>query len=109
MRSLGTRPGSSESPGPARLDLARRRPYHGRQPGRFRLRRLERYVFREVFSPTLLGLAIYTFVMLMSAIFDVAELAIKKNLPASAVLKILSLSLPQLLGITIPMSVLLGI
>jgi len=73
------------------------------------LRRLERYVFREVFSPALLGLAIYTFVMLMSAIFDVAELAIKKNLPASSVLKILALSLPQLLVVTIPMSVLLGI
>lgn len=71
--------------------------------------KLERYIFREIFTPALLGLAIYTFVLLMNAIFDVAELAIKKNLPTSAVVKILALSLPQLLVITIPMSVLLGI
>jgi LPS export ABC transporter permease LptG/LPS export ABC transporter permease LptF len=67
-----------------------------------------RYVFREVFTPTLLGLAIYTFVLLMNAIFSVAELAIRKNLPVTSVFKLLALSLPQFLALTIPMSVLLG-
>ena len=71
--------------------------------------RLYRYIFRDLASPALLGLAIYTFVLLMNAIFDVAEFAIKKNLPITAVLKILALSLPQLLTLTIPMSVLLGV
>jgi lipopolysaccharide export system permease protein len=70
--------------------------------------RIFRYVFREVLTPTLLGLAIYTFVLLMNAIFNVAELAIRKNLPVTAVLKLLALSLPQFLALTIPMSVLLG-
>jgi len=71
--------------------------------------RLPRYVFREVFSPAILGLVIYTFVLLMNAIFDVAELAIKKDLPLTAVLQILALSLPRFLALTIPMSTLLGV
>ncbi|HEU5179602.1 MAG TPA: LptF/LptG family permease, partial [Candidatus Polarisedimenticolia bacterium] len=71
--------------------------------------RLYRYIFRDLASPTVLGLLIYTFVLLMNAIFDVAEFAIKKDLPITAVLKILALSLPQFLTLTIPMSVLLGV
>ena len=71
--------------------------------------RLYRYIFRELFTPFLLGLAIYTFVLLMNAIFNVTEFAIKRNIPTPAVLKILALSLPQLLALTIPMSVLLGV
>lgn len=71
--------------------------------------RISRYVFSEVLGPSFLGLTIYTFVLLMNAIFDVAELAIKKDLPLMTVLKILGFSLPQLLALTIPMSVLLGV
>jgi LPS export ABC transporter permease LptG/LPS export ABC transporter permease LptF len=70
---------------------------------------LYRYIFRDLASPALLGLTIYTFVLLMNAIFDVAEFAIKKNLPITAVLKILALSLPQFLTLTVPMAVLLGV
>src|SRR5512139_1018161 len=70
--------------------------------------RISRYTFKEVFFPTLLGLMIYTFDLLMNAIFNVAEFAIKKNLPLGAVGKLLALSLPQFLTLTIPMSVLLG-
>ena len=71
--------------------------------------RLYRYAFREILSPSLLGLTIYTFVLLMNAIFNVMEFVIKKDLPTSAVLKLLALSLPQFLALTIPMSVLLGV
>lgn len=71
--------------------------------------RLYRYILRELFSPFLLGLSIYTFVLLMNAIFNVTEFAIKRNIPTTAVLKIIALSLPQLLTLTIPMSVLLGV
>ena len=46
-----------------------------------------RYVFKEVLSPTLLGLVIYTFVLLMNLVFSVAELAIRKNLPVTSVFK----------------------
>jgi lipopolysaccharide export system permease protein len=78
-------------------------------PAEIFLSRLYRYLFRELFSPFLLGLCIYTFVLLMNAIFSVTEFAIKRNIPTPAVLKIIALSMPQLLALTIPMSVLLGV
>ncbi len=71
--------------------------------------RLYRYILRELLSPFCLGLSIYTFVLLMNAIFSVTEFAMKRNIPTIAVLKIIALSLPQLLALTIPMSVLLGV
>jgi len=78
-------------------------------PAEILLSRLYRYILRELFSPFLLGLSIYTFVLLMNAIFNVTEFAIKRNIPTTSVLKIIALSLPQLLALTVPMSVLLGV
>jgi LPS export ABC transporter permease LptG/LPS export ABC transporter permease LptF len=68
-----------------------------------------RYVFGEVLSPTLLGLAVYVLVFLSNALFELAELAIKKDLPAGAVLKLLLFFLPRVLVMTVPMSILLGV
>jgi LPS export ABC transporter permease LptG/LPS export ABC transporter permease LptF len=45
----------------------------------------------------------------MNVIFNVTEFAIKRNIPISAVLKLIALAMPQLLTLTIPMSVLLGV
>jgi len=73
------------------------------------LPRISRYIFKEILPPSLLGLTIYTFVLLMQAIFEVAELAIKKDIPVVTILKILALSLPRFLALTVPMSVLLGV
>ncbi len=68
-----------------------------------------RYVFREVLGPTLLGLGIYVLVFLMNALFDLAELAIKKDLPIRTVAVILLLYLPRVLVMTLPMALLLGV
>lgn len=70
---------------------------------------LWRYVFREVISPTLLGLCVYVLVFVMNALFDLAELAIKKDLSIRAVLTILFYWLPRVLEMTIPMAILLGV
>jgi LPS export ABC transporter permease LptF/LPS export ABC transporter permease LptG len=71
--------------------------------------RLSRYVFREVVSPTLLGMLVYILVFLMNALFDLAELAIKKDMPVQIVLKLLAYLLPRVLEMTLPMALLLGI
>ena len=68
-----------------------------------------RYVFREVMSPVLLGLMIYVLVFLMNALFELAELAIKKEMPPSVVLRLLMYLLPRVLEMTLPMAALLGI
>ncbi len=68
-----------------------------------------RYVFREVLSPTLLGLAIYVLVFIMNALFELAELAVKKDLPIGTVVLILLLYMPRVLVMALPMAVLLGV
>ena len=71
--------------------------------------RLQRYVFREVLSPTILGLVLYILVFLMNALFEMAELAIKKDIPLSVVGRLLGYLLPQILEMTLPMALILGI
>src|SRR6267142_1703023 len=68
-----------------------------------------RYVFGETISPTFLGLCVYVLVFVMQALFDLAELAIKKDLSIGSVLTILVFWLPRVLEMTIPMAILLGI
>jgi LPS export ABC transporter permease LptF/LPS export ABC transporter permease LptG len=68
-----------------------------------------RYVFSEVLSPSLLGLVVYVLVFITNALFELAELAIKKDMPLGTVGLILLYYLPRVLIMTIPMSLLLGI
>src|SRR2546425_6960915 len=68
-----------------------------------------RYVFSEVVSPTILGLFVYVLVFVMNALFELAELAIKKDLSVRSVVTILFYYLPRVLEMTIPMAILLGV
>jgi len=68
-----------------------------------------RYVFKEVLGPVLLGLMVYVLVFLMNALFDLAELAIKKDIPISVVARLLLYLMPRVLEMTLPMAALLGI
>ncbi|HEU4403408.1 MAG TPA: LPS export ABC transporter permease LptF [Candidatus Polarisedimenticolia bacterium] len=75
----------------------------------FRIDTLWRYIFSEALSPALLGLGVYVLVFLMNALFELAELAIKKDLPVRTVMTILFYFLPRVLEMTIPMAILLGV
>jgi len=68
-----------------------------------------RYVLKEILSPTFLGLLVYVLVFLMNALFELAELAIKKEMSLSVVLRLLYYLLPRVLELTLPMALLLGI
>src|SRR5215212_7483250 len=70
---------------------------------------LSRYIFKEMIGPTFLGFSFYTFIILMRSLFDFAGMIIKRSLPASAVGKLLLLSLPNIVVLTVPMSLLFGI
>ena len=70
---------------------------------------LTRYILKEMLAPTALGFAFYTFIILMRQLFDLAGMIIKRSLPASTVLELLWLSLPNIIVLTIPMSLLFGI
>src|SRR3989475_5150068 len=70
---------------------------------------LSRYIFKEMIGPTVLGFSFYTFIILMRNLFDFAGMIIKRSLPAATVGKLLLLSLPNIVVLTVPMSLLFGI
>lgn len=71
--------------------------------------RVHQYIFKEIAGPTLLGLVIFTFVLLMGSYHSLVEMIIYRGVPLSDVLILFVKLLPSLLVITIPLSFLLGI
>ena len=70
---------------------------------------LDRYVLREMLPPFLLGLAVFTFILEIPPIIQEGEQLIAKGTSWDVVSRILLTLLPQALGITIPISLLVGI
>jgi len=70
--------------------------------------RISRYVTSELFTPTLLGLSLYTFVLLMNHFFFVAEKALSKSLGVDLTVRLFLTGVPAILVLSIPMAVLLG-
>lgn len=72
-------------------------------------KKFDRYIIWEIVPPFLIGLLLYTFVLLMNNILQLAELFVAKGVGIKIVLKILLLLLPSILAFTLPMAVLMGI
>src|SRR5262245_43948568 len=72
-------------------------------------RLLDRYLIREILLPFCLWLLLLTFVLIMPPILLNAEQLIAKGVAWPIVLRVLVTLIPQALGITIPMALLLGI
>lgn len=70
---------------------------------------LTRYILKELLGPTFLGFLFYTFIILMRQLFDLAGMIITRSLPVSTILELLLLSLPNIVVLTLPMSLLFGI
>ena len=64
---------------------------------------------REIVGPLALGFLVYTFILLVRFLFDSAEMIIRRGLPASVVGELLLYTLPNIVVLTIPMSLLFGI
>jgi LPS export ABC transporter permease LptG len=73
------------------------------------MRILSRYIFKEMLTPTFLGFTFYTSIILMQRLFDMAAMIIRRSLSVSAVGKLLLYSLPHIIVLTVPMSLLFGI
>ena len=73
------------------------------------LRITDRYILREVIPPFLLALLVFTFLLMIPPIMEVAEDLIAKGVDAGTIVRIMVTLVPQGLGITIPISLLLGI
>ncbi len=70
---------------------------------------LGRYILKELIGPFFLGLFVFTFVMQINVIIRLMDLLISKGVGIKSILTMLALSLPYLLVMTIPMSVLLAV
>jgi lipopolysaccharide export system permease protein len=70
---------------------------------------LYRYTLREMSAPFLLGLGIFTFVLLLARLLRLIELVVNRGLPATQVFQLFSYLLPAFLEVTVPMAMLLAI
>ncbi|MYN64865.1 MAG: YjgP/YjgQ family permease [Acidobacteria bacterium] len=70
---------------------------------------ISHYVVREVILPFFLTLLVFTFLMLLPPIMNQAEELIRIGVDARHVAEMLLLLVPQSLGVTIPMALLVGV
>src|SRR5688572_25756238 len=73
------------------------------------MRTIDRYVIREVLGPLLIGLLVFTFMLIIPYLIEYAENFISKGVPVSIVLRVMATLLPSSLALTVPMSLLLGL
>lgn len=71
--------------------------------------RRHRYILRETLAPFVLGVAIFTFVLLMGRLLRLVEMVLNKGVPLSDILKLFLYLLPSFLVLTLPLAFLLGI
>jgi LPS export ABC transporter permease LptF/LPS export ABC transporter permease LptG len=72
------------------------------------LRRIDRYILREVFSHTLLGLAVFTFVIFVPQLVHLMDLLVRHTSTWSDVCLLFACTLPAMLTFTLPMGLLVG-
>lgn len=70
---------------------------------------LQRYVLREILSPLLLGLVVFTFVFLAGQVFQFASVLFNEGLDSWLLLQFVATLLPGILALTVPMAFLLAI
>jgi LPS export ABC transporter permease LptF/LPS export ABC transporter permease LptG len=73
-----------------------------------RPRRLTLYILSELGIATLVGIGVWTAILMMNDFFFIARTAIQKDLNAVLVLQILTLRIPSFLVLAIPIGTLLG-
>ena len=67
------------------------------------------HILKELLSPFMLGLLIFTFILLTNRILKLMDLVVNKGIGLSEVIKLIVFLLPSFLVLTIPMSILLAI
>src|SRR5262245_47411293 len=73
------------------------------------MRTLDRYVIREVLAPFALALLVLTFLLIIPFILQQAETMVAKGVPWPIIFQTTVTLIPQALGLTIPMSLLVGL
>jgi LPS export ABC transporter permease LptF/LPS export ABC transporter permease LptG len=72
------------------------------------MRILTRYILKEVFSHSLLGLLVFTFVIFIRQLGNLLELVVRHNVPLRDMATLFLLPVPSILMMTIPLAVMVG-
>ena len=70
---------------------------------------LFRYICREVVTPFLLGLLIFTLILLTARILKLVELVVNRGVPIWYMVKIFCYATPAFFEVTVPMAFLLAL
>jgi lipopolysaccharide export system permease protein len=70
---------------------------------------LDRYVLRELASPFLFGVLLFTFFLFLDRIYQLTDLVVTKGVPFHLVLQLLVYMLPSFLTNTLPMALLVAV
>ena len=73
------------------------------------MRILTRYILGEILSHTLIGCALFTFILFMPYLPNVLEMVVRNSSTFTDAAEIFLLTIPNLFRVTIPMSVLVGV
>jgi LPS export ABC transporter permease LptF/LPS export ABC transporter permease LptG len=73
------------------------------------LKLFDRYILKDILPAFLIGLLVYSFLLLMNQILLLSEILITRGVSLSVVLSLLFYLLPSVLAFTLPMSVAVGI
>jgi LPS export ABC transporter permease LptG/LPS export ABC transporter permease LptF len=73
------------------------------------VRTLTRYILGEIVSYTLMGCALFTFILFMPELPRILEVVVRNTSTLSNVFQVFLFTLPNLFKVTIPMAVLVGI
>ena len=72
------------------------------------MRILTRYILKETFSHSLIGLLVFTFVIFIRQLGNLLELVVRRNVPLRDMMTLFILPVPGILMITIPLAVMVG-
>jgi LPS export ABC transporter permease LptF/LPS export ABC transporter permease LptG len=70
---------------------------------------IDRYIVREILPPFAIALLVFTFILIIPFIIELAEQLIAKGVPWTTLLRLTTTLLPQALGLTVPMAFLIAI
>ena len=73
------------------------------------MRILTRYILGEIFSHTLIGCALFTFILFMKELGHILEMVVRNSSAFTMVLEEFLFTLPNFFMVTIPMGVLIGV
>ena len=71
--------------------------------------RIDRFAIREVVPPALMGLLVYTFLLMMRPIFSLVEMVLVRGVTWGDASAVLGNTIPHVLVLTVPMSFLFGV